>query len=107
MREAKASIASARITCIRNTLRVLDPILASAAANTNCGPFTRYLKVRRVSGNANGVTAHGFERQIRVRRADPGLGALPRPGQVAGAARNLRAGRADRDLLVQRQLRRI
>src|SRR5262245_62042674 len=45
--------------------------------------------------------SHGCERQIRLRRADPSLGSLSRPGQVAATARNLRAGGTDCGLLVQ------
>src|SRR5262249_30499585 len=48
--------------------------------------------------------SHGCERQIRLRRADPSLGSLSRPGQVAATARDLRAGGADCGLLVQREL---
>src|SRR5215813_1925301 len=51
--------------------------------------------------------SHGCERQIRLRRADPSLGSLSRPGQVAATARNLRAGGTDCGLLVQRRLWRI
>src|SRR5215468_1296490 len=51
--------------------------------------------------------SHGCERQIRLRRADPSLGSLTRPGQVAATARNLRAGGTDCGLLVQRRLWRI
>src|SRR5262249_43573958 len=51
--------------------------------------------------------SHGCERQIRLRRADPSLGSLSRPGQVATTARNLRAGGRDCGLLVQRGLSRI
>src|SRR5215472_7223317 len=51
--------------------------------------------------------SHGCERQIRLRRADPSLGSLSRPGQVAATARNLRAGGRDCGLLVQRELSRI
>src|SRR5262249_27296691 len=51
--------------------------------------------------------SHGCERQIRLRRADPSLGSLSRPGQVAATARNLRAGGRDCGLLVQREFSRI
>src|SRR5262249_24390504 len=51
--------------------------------------------------------SHGCERQIRLRRADPSLGSLSRPGKVAATARNLRAGGRDCGLLVQRELSRI
>src|SRR5262249_34485917 len=50
---------------------------------------------------------HECERQIRLRRADPSLGSLSRPGQVAATTRNLRAGGRDCGLLVQRKLSRI
>src|SRR5947209_7094193 len=51
--------------------------------------------------------SHGCERQIRLRRADPSLGSLSRPRQVAATARNVRAGGTDCGLLVQRELWRI
>src|SRR5262245_64385569 len=69
-------------------------------------------ELARALTTLRGVSKHeapadGCERQIRLRRTDPSLGPLPRSGQVAATARDLRARGRDCGFLVQRQLSRI
>src|SRR5262245_16823053 len=69
--------------------------------------FRGNLSKRRPIARILRADQHGRHRQIRLRRADPVLGSLSRPGEVAGIDRNLRPRRRDLGILVQRQLPRF